>query len=105
MSLETLLASNRRALERIAAMERAFAGTDRARAPNADVYDRFAEGIDKTALFLRTLHGYREYWWRQRAERDLQGDARRENATALANVREELQRFAWRLATLSRGSR
>lgn len=96
--LETLLASNRRALECLAAMERAFAKTDRAQASNAEVYDRFAEGIDKTALYLRTLHNYREYWWRQRADRDLEGDARTENAAALATVRHELQQLLddWR---------
>ena len=41
-------------------MEKAFARTDAAKAPDAKRYKKFKEGIDKTALYLRTF-----YLWRQ----------------------------------------
>lgn len=88
--MDQMLASNARALRAIDEMEQAFARTDRSKTPDAGQYDRFAEGVDKTALYLRSLHYFREYWWRQRAERDLHGQTLAENAAAREAVRAKL---------------
>lgn len=91
--LDQMLISNARALKAIDEMQRAFARTNRARARVVKVYDRFAEGIDKTALYLRSLHYFREYWWRKRADHDLKGKAQAENAKARETVRSELMKL------------
>ena len=88
--MDQMLASNARGLKAIDAMERAFARTDRTKAKDPKVYDRFADGIVETALFVRSLHLYREYWWRGRADRDLIGDAQVQNGRARQAVRAEL---------------
>ena len=90
MGLDEMLASNAQAIEAIEKMEAAFARTDRSKAPVPLIYDRFKEGIDKTALTLRSLHLFREFWWRQRADRDLTGEAKAANAQAHQKVRSRL---------------
>lgn len=80
---EDVYAGNARALAAVDRMTRAFARTDPAKAPDKAVYQRFAEGIDKTALYLRTFYRWRECWWRHRADRDLTGQAKADNAEAL----------------------
>jgi len=91
--LPKLLDSNQRALEKIRRMEESFADTDRSAAPDKTVYDRFERAIDLTALTIRTLCLYREWWWRGRAARDLQGDARKKNAEARTNVHSRLKKM------------
>lgn len=90
MTLDEVLASNARAVDAIEKMEAAFARTDRSKASDPLVYDRFREGIDKTALTLRSLHLFREFWWRDRADRDLAGEARVANAQARQKLRSQL---------------
>lgn len=90
MPMDKMLASNARAMDAIEKMEAAFARTDRSKSPDPFVYDRFKKGIDKTALTLRSLHLFREFWWRQRADRDLAGEAKAANAKARENVRSQL---------------
>ncbi len=90
MTLDEMLASNVRAMDAIEKMEAAFARTDRSKAPDSLVYDRFKEGIDKTALTLRSLHLFREFWWRDRADRDLTGEAKVANARVRESVRLQL---------------
>jgi hypothetical protein len=90
MVLDEMLASNARAIDAIEKMEAAFARTDRSKAPDSLIYDRFAQGIDKTALTLRSLHLFREFWWRDRADRDFQGQAKTANAKARQKVRSQL---------------
>ncbi len=80
---EDVYSSNARGLAAVDRMVRAFARADRAKAPQKQVYDRFAEGIAKTALYLRTFYLWRECWWRQRADRDLTGRTKADNAEAL----------------------
>lgn len=46
-------------------------------------YAAFKEGIDKTALYLRTFYLWRQCWWRNRADRDLTGEEKAANAKAL----------------------
>ncbi len=69
-SLEVILASNARGLKAVDRMRRAFAGVDPAKAPDPGRYAEFKEGIDKTALYLRTDYRWREAWWRHTADRD-----------------------------------
>lgn len=88
--LEEMLASNSRGLDAVAKMEAAFARTARAKAPRPEVYDKFQEGIDKTALMLRSLHYFREFWWRGMADRELEGQAQQVNAAARQAVRKRL---------------
>jgi len=90
MTLDEILASNARAIDAIERMEAAFARTDRSKAPDPLIYDRFKEGIDKTALTLRSLHLFREFWWRDRADRDLTGEAKVANARVRESVRSRL---------------
>lgn len=90
-SLPKLLDSNRHALERIEAMESSFAETDRSAAPDKEVYDRFARAIDLTAVTIRTYCLYREWFWRGRATKQLQGEAQEKNAQRLRKVHAELQ--------------
>jgi hypothetical protein len=90
MTLDEMLASNARAIDAIEKMEAAFARTERSKAPDPLVYDRFKEGVDKTALTLRSLHLFREFWWRDRADRDLTGEAKALNAGAREDVRMRL---------------
>lgn len=90
MPIDQMLASNARAIDAIEKMEAAFARTDRSNAPDPLVYDHFKEGINKTALTLRSLHLFREFWWRDRADRDLDGEVKATNAKALENVRAQL---------------
>lgn len=79
-----VLASNARALAHVARMEAAFARTDPAKAPDAERYAHFKEGIEKTALYLRTFYLWRECWWRHRADRDLKGKDKDKAANAAA---------------------
>ena len=90
LALDEMLASNARALDAIEKMEAAFARTDWSKSPDPLVYDRFKEGIDKTALALRSLHLFREFWWRGRADLDLAGEVKAANAKAREDVRAQL---------------
>jgi hypothetical protein len=96
--LDVILASNARALAAVDRMITTFAKTDREEAPDVARYDKFKEGIEKTALYLRTFYRWREAWWRQRAARELKGEAKMQNADALACVKQQLaELFAeWR---------
>lgn len=91
MPLEAMLASNAAALEHIEKMLEAFARTDRSKAPDRAVYDRFEAGIAKTALVLRSLHLYREFWWRKRSLEELEGDAKAAGSAEWERVRAELK--------------
>ena len=91
--LDVILASNGRAIKAVDKMQRAFAKVDPAKAPNPERYAKFKEGIDKTALYLRTFYLWREAWWRHRAGRDLTGEARTNNAKALVAVNAELSKL------------
>ena len=93
MTVDNVLASNARAADAIEKMEAAFARTDRSKAPDPLIYDRFAQGIDRTALTLRSLHKFREFWWRDRADRDLTGEAKAANAKAREDVRSQLTKL------------
>ena len=88
--LGTVLAGNARALEAVDRMERAFAKTDSQKAPNAERYAQFKEGIEKTSLYLRTFYLWREGWWRNRTHGSLEGEAKTANAEALAGVKAKL---------------
>ncbi len=85
-----VLESNRRALAIVDEMVTTFARTDAAKAPDRDRYEAFAEGVVKTALYLRTFYLWRECWWRNRMDRDLTGEAKAENAAALAKTKTKL---------------
>jgi alpha-glucuronidase len=89
-TVQQITQSNARGLEHIGRMEEAFAGTNPAKAPDAATYARFKEGIDKTALYLRTFYLWRECWWRHRAQGDLKGDAKIANAKALQQTKARL---------------
>ena len=90
-SLDKILASNGRALNKVAAMEQAFAGTSSATAPNAKEYTIFKDGIDKTALYLRTFYLWRQCWWRNRADRDLTGQKKAVNTLAMQTEKAQLK--------------
>lgn len=90
-SLDDILASNARALSHVERMERAFARVDPTKTPDANRYLAFREGIDKTALYLRTFCTWREGWWRWRAARDLQDEAKTANDMALSQVKARLK--------------
>ena len=90
VGVERVLASNARAMACIDRMTHAFARTDPASAPDAEVYARFREGMDKTVLYLRTFYLWRECWWRRRADRDLGGEPKRVNAEALHRAGQRL---------------
>ena len=98
LPMEKMLASNARAIQSIEKMEAAFARTNRSKAPDPLVYDQFKKGLDKTALTLRSLHLFREFWWRQRADSDLKGQAKTANAKAREKVRSQLRELCdrWR---------
>jgi hypothetical protein len=88
--LDLVLASNARALEEVRRMEEAFSRTDPAKAADPDRYAAFREGIEKTALYLRTFYLWRQCWWRRRADRDLTGAAKQTNAAALGTDKARL---------------
>ena len=90
LSMDQMLASNARAIDAIGKMEATFARTDRSKAPDPLIYGRFAQGIDKTALTIRSLHLFREFWWRDRADSDLDGEAKVTNAREREDVRSQL---------------
>jgi len=90
MTLDEMLASNAWAIDAIEKMEAAFARTDRSKAPDPLVYDRFKEGIHKTALTLRSLHLFREFWWRDRADHDLTDEAKAANTKVREKLRSRL---------------
>jgi len=85
-----VLASNAQGLKHVSRMEAAFARTDPAKAPDAERYARFKEGVEKTALYLRTFYLWRECWWRHRADRDLKGKEKAANAAALQAAKARL---------------
>ncbi|MBN2295789.1 MAG: hypothetical protein JXM70_25385 [Pirellulales bacterium] len=93
VSLQQVLDITGRGLGNIEAMEKAFAKTDASQAPNKKWYAQFKVGIEKTALYLRTLYLWRECWWRHRADRELQGDAKAANAAALQKSKARLSRL------------
>ncbi len=82
-TLEKVIAGNTRALEHVQRMEAAFAKTKASKAPDAKRYAEFKEGVEKTALYLRTFYLWRQCWWRHRAGQDLKGEAKAANAEAL----------------------
>lgn len=86
-SLEQILASNSAALKHVAEMEKAFARTDPGKAADAERYRRFKEGIDKTALYLRTFYLLRECCWRDHYDSDLSGGEKKANAAALEEAK------------------
>ena len=88
--LEKLLASNVRALAAVRRMEQAFDETEPGKAPDARQYAQFKEGIEKTALYLRTFYLWREAWWRHRAEGDLESKAKAANRQALTACKARL---------------
>ena len=87
---QQVLQSNERALICTARMEAAFDRVNPAEAPDATSYARFREGIEKTALYLRTFYLWRECWWRNRWGNDLMGKARDDNAAALVEAKGKL---------------
>ena len=89
-SLKKLLESNLRALEKVTLMEKAFSKTDPSKASDAENYARFKEGIDKTALYLRTFYLWRECWWRNRSGNDFTGEEKTANMTALQQTKIQL---------------
>jgi hypothetical protein len=92
-SLADIVASNARALAAIERMERAFAETTPAAAPDADTYARFREGIEKTALYNRTFYTFREGVWRSRSPeiKSLKGVEQQANAATLRDIQAQLQ--------------
>ena len=90
-SIERILTSNAKALAAVERMEQAFAEVDPRKAPDPKRYAEFREGIDKTALYLRTFYRWREAWWRHTADQDLTGQAKSDNAQALVAVKEKLK--------------
>ncbi len=89
-TVEDVLASNARALDHVKRMTCAFERVDPKHVPDAKTYAAFKEGIDKTALFLRTFYAWRACWWRQRAARDLKDPERAANAAALREGKAKL---------------
>jgi len=110
-SLQEMMASNSRAMQYVDAMESAFARIDRSKAPDPLMYERFAQGIDKTVLTLRSLLLFREFWWRNRADLDLEGRDKASNAERREDLRSKLAKLcddwakypeeagAWRMTT------
>ena len=92
-SLEDILASNARGLENVNRMEKAFAKTHAANAPDPKRYAAFKEGIDKTALYLRTFYLWRQCRWRHHAMENLAQDAKKANAEALAADKASLMKL------------
>ncbi len=90
-SLDDILASNARGLDAVDRMEQAFSRTHAADAPNADTYQRFEEGIQKTALYLRTFYTLREGFWRSHAAKTLVGNEKDANSAALTDLRSRLK--------------
>ena len=88
--LKKLLESNSRALDKVILMEDAFSITDPLKAPDIENYTRFKEGIDKTALYLRTFYLWRECWWRNRSGKDLSGEEAVANMVALQQTKNQL---------------
>ena len=89
--LPVIIASSNRALKKVEEMERAFAKTSASSAPDMKKYTAFKEGIDKTALYLRTFYLWRQCWWRNRADRDLTGQKKAVNALALQTEKAQLK--------------
>ncbi|MCD4676837.1 MAG: hypothetical protein K8S18_12720, partial [Desulfobacula sp.] len=71
-------------------MEEAFSKTDPSKAPDIENYTRFKEGIDKTALYLRTFYLWRECWWRNRSDKDFTGEEKTANIAALQQTKTQL---------------
>ena len=92
-SLEEVIASNDRALKQVMKMEEAFAQTDPAKAPDPQRYETFKEGIEKTALYLKTFYLWRQCWWRDQADRDLEGKEKQANAEALRTDKARLMKL------------
>lgn len=88
--LPMIVASNNRALKKVAQMEQAFSKTCVSKAPDTKKYAAFKEGIDKTSLYLRTFYLWRQCWWRNRADRDLTGRKKAVNALALHTDKAQL---------------
>ncbi len=88
--LKMLLESNLRALDKVTLMEKAFSKTDPSKAPDAENYTRFKDGIDKTALYLRTFYLWRECWWRNRSDKDYTGEEKTANMAALQQTKIQL---------------
>ncbi|MBE9509985.1 MAG: hypothetical protein IMY71_03835 [Bacteroidetes bacterium] len=91
--LKKLLESNLRALDKVTLMEKIFSKTDPSKAPDAENYARFKEGIDKTALYLRTFYLWRECWWHNRSDKDLTGKEKAANAEDLQQTKKRLLRL------------
>jgi hypothetical protein len=53
-------------------------------------YRKFREGIEKTALYLRTLYQWRDCWWLNRSARDLTGEERASTLSTLREATEQL---------------
>lgn len=89
-SLKELLESNSRALKKVSLIEEAFSRTDLSKAPDAEKYNKFKEGIDKTALYLQTFYLWRECWWRNRSDSDFTGEEKTANMAALQQAKTKL---------------
>jgi hypothetical protein len=93
VSLAEMLAINRRALDSVDKMERAFEATSPEKAPDPQRYALVQEGLEKTALYLRTFYCWRECWWRKRANEDLSGNAKEDNSQLLARSKVQLKEY------------
>jgi len=85
-SVEEILESNKRALEQLDRMNAYFDKTDRNAAPDKMVYDSFKRAVNLSSLTLKSLYLFRECWWRNRAAKDLQGEAKDKNALSLTQA-------------------
>ncbi len=92
-SLASILESNRRAIKHVERMLEAFAQVDPGKVPDPKIYADFKTGIDKTALYLRTLYSWRECWWRNRTMRDSPTEQREANQAATQKAKAELMAF------------
>ncbi|NQU52217.1 MAG: hypothetical protein HQ522_06720 [Bacteroidetes bacterium] len=90
-TMQEILEGNKRALEQVDRMNEYFDKTDRDAAPDKIVYDSFNKAIDLTTVTLKSFYLFRECWWRNRAAKDLQGDAKDKNASALSQALSELR--------------
>jgi hypothetical protein len=89
--LDRVIEDTARALEAVKRMDDAVSRTDPSKAPDPGSYRLFSEGFAKTSLWLRTMHLWRECWWRVRADRDLIGAERQENRQAVAELHDRLE--------------
>ncbi len=90
-TLQEILDGNKRALEQVDRMNAYFDKTDRNAAPDKIVYDSFKRAVDLTSVTLKSFYLFRECWWRNRAAKDLQGEAKDENAVQLTKALSKLK--------------